>query len=322
MDEARLLAARRLNFGLALGEEGDWPAAAEAIEAACALAPDYAAARFAHAEALEKLGRGAEAVAAFRRYLALEPDDRMGAAARLALLEAAPTPERLPPAYVAALFDDYAPRFESALRDHLDYRAPELIADALTHWLDRLPAAGRAKALDLGCGTGLVGRAVRLAAGTIDGIDLSERMLKRAAASGLYRTLIAGDIAARPLPAPDAPYDLVVAGDALNYLGALDGVFAGVAEATAPGALFLFTLEAGERPGYALHAGCRYAHREPEVRAWLQSALFETLEVRRAPLRRETGRWVQGLVIAARRIAADRRPTPGDALPPRRQPGA
>lgn len=322
MDEARLLAARRLDLGLALGEAGDWAAAAEACAAACERAPNYADAHFAHGQALERVGRRSDAARAFRRYLRLEPSDRMGAAPRLALLDAAPTPARLAPAYVAALFDEYAPRFDAALRDGLNYRAPELIGAALQRHLDRLPAAGRARALDLGCGTGLVGQAIRLATETIDGIDLSERMLTRAAARGLYRALVVGDIAARPLPAPDTAYELVVAGDVLNYLGALDGVFAGVAAAMALGGLFLFTLEAGDRPGFALHRGCRYAHRETEVRAWLQSALFETLDVTRAPLRRETGRPVEGLIVTARRGGATRDLPAGAALPPRRRPEA
>ncbi len=37
----------------------------------------------------------------------------------------------LPPAYVARLFDDYAPRFDRHLTQTLGYRGPELIVSAL-----------------------------------------------------------------------------------------------------------------------------------------------------------------------------------------------
>ncbi len=58
-------------------------------------------------------------------------------------------------AYVAHLFDDYAPRFENHLVRNLAYRGPEILSEMLR--------AGAAKAgrpfrfghmIDLGCGTG------------------------------------------------------------------------------------------------------------------------------------------------------------------------
>ena len=328
MTDRRSTAARRLDLGLALRDAGEPAAAAEALAAACEADPDYAEAHFARAEALAASGDQAGAADAFRRYLALEPSDRMGATPRLALLDAAPTPTRLPAAYVAALFDEYAPRFDQALQGALAYRAPEHLGAALMRRLDSLPNAGTARGLDLGCGTGLVGRAVRLALGALDGIDLSEEMLKRAAATGLYDALVAGDLAARPLPAPHAPYELIVAGDALNYLGDLAGVFVEVAGALSPEGLFLFTLEAetdrrGEAAaGFRLHEGCRYRHEEAAVRAWLQAAGFETLEVERPVLRREKRRDVTGLLFVARRLSDAAQPGAPARKPPRTRPEA
>jgi len=313
---------------LALADAGEPEAAAQAFAAACEADPDYPEAHFARAEALTAAGDRARAASAFRRYLSLHPKDRMGAGPRLALLDAAPTPARLPPAYVAALFDEYAPRFEETLRGTLAYRAPERLGEALARHLNRLPNAGRARGLDLGCGTGLAGRAVRLALGALDGIDLSEAMLKRAGATGLYDRLIAGDLAARPLPAPQPPYELIVAGDALNYLGDLAPVFAEIAGALSPAGLFLFTLEAetdrrdGPVDGYRLHEGCRYRHEEAAVRAWLQAAGLETLEIARPVLRREKRRDVTGLLIVARRPGDAPRASAPRLKPPRRRPGA
>ena len=47
--------------------------------------------------------------------LALDPADVQGAMPRLALIGRADAPGALPEAYVARLFDDYAPRFEAHL---------------------------------------------------------------------------------------------------------------------------------------------------------------------------------------------------------------
>src|SRR3546814_7690729 len=99
------------------------------------------------------------AVAAFSRYLALSPDDRHGALPHLALLGAAPAPDALPVAYVTALFDEYAPRFERSLLVDLGYRGPEQVLDAVA--AIRGAAAAFSAVLDLGCGTGLVGDRLR-----------------------------------------------------------------------------------------------------------------------------------------------------------------
>jgi predicted TPR repeat methyltransferase len=133
-------------------------------------------------------------------------------------------------------------------------------------------------------------------------------------------------MAARPLPAPNAPYELIVAGDALNYLGDLAGVFAGVADALSPEGLFLFTLEAEiERrgdAGFRLHEGCRYRHEEPVVRTWLQAAGFETLEVARPVLRREKRRDVAGLLFVSRRLTDAVQAGAPVRKPPRTRPEA
>ena len=142
-----------------------WSAAAELFEQALELAPHWAAAWFALGEAREKLGDLDAAAQAFRETLVADPTDAQGAMARLALIGRGDAPRALPQAYVARLFDDYAPRFDKHLTDNLGYRAPALIAEALS-----AVASDRrfASALDLGCGTGLMGEALR---GRVDHLD-------------------------------------------------------------------------------------------------------------------------------------------------------
>ena len=153
-----LIAERRFAYAKAAAKEGDWSAAAELFEQALELAPHWAAAWFALGEAREKLGDFEAAAQAFRETLVADPTDAQGAMARLALIGRGDAPRALPQAYVARLFDDYAPRFDKHLTDNLGYRAPALIAEALS-----AIASDRrfASALDLGCGTGLMGKELR-----------------------------------------------------------------------------------------------------------------------------------------------------------------
>ena len=130
---------------------------------------------------------------AFRMSLVADPADAQGATARLALIGRARRAAALPQAYVARLFDDYAPRFDAHLTKNLGYRAPALIADALS-----AVAPGRrfASALDLGCGTGLMGEALRGRVDHLTGVDLSAAMIAKARERGVYDGLIVGDAAA------------------------------------------------------------------------------------------------------------------------------
>jgi predicted TPR repeat methyltransferase len=236
---------------------------------------------------------------AFRRYQALDPSDAMGAAAELARLGAAPVPERLPPAYVETLFDQEARRFDAML-GALGDRGPEAILQALTPHLGRLPAD--AAILDLGCGTGLIGTAVRVLGAVLDGIDLSENMLKEAARRGLYRALRRADLAADDWAVPGQRYDLIVAGDVFNYLGDLSSVLARAHATLAPGGLLVFTAEAGDEPGFDLGPARRYRHGPVQLRAWSQAALFDILTLDRTVIRQEARLPVEAwIMVLARR---------------------
>ena len=77
------------------------------------------------------LGEVDAAADAFRATLRLDAADAQGATARLAFIGQGDVPPGLPAAYVARLFDQYAPRFEAHLTGTLGYRAPALIGEAL-----------------------------------------------------------------------------------------------------------------------------------------------------------------------------------------------
>ena len=125
-----LVADRRFDFARDLRLKGDLVAAADLLLQATELAPGFASAWFTLGEIREQLGERDAAIAAFRKSCEADPDDRHGASLRLMRLGA----ERLsamPPAYVRALFDQYAPKFESALVDDLGYRGPALLFKAV-----------------------------------------------------------------------------------------------------------------------------------------------------------------------------------------------
>ncbi|MGE5505318.1 MAG: tetratricopeptide repeat protein [Actinomycetota bacterium] len=287
-----------LELGLARQAKGFLDGAAAAFDRAVSADPTATGAHWLLAEARRGLGQTERAAFHYRKCMQLDPADRVGAALGLALCGAAPAPDKAPEAYVRQLFDDYADKFDSALVERLDYRAPDLLADALARVLG--PAEGLA-VLDAGCGTGLMGPVLKPRARRLDGVDLSPAMVAKAGARGLYDEVrvaeLVGDLVAHP-----GTYDLVVAADVLVYVGDLAPVMAAAAAALVAGGCFAFTVERDDlADGFRLGPKSRYAHAPHYVRARAEAAGFELAVVEPAATRREAGVEVPGLVVVARR---------------------
>jgi predicted TPR repeat methyltransferase len=298
---SRHSAFMRLDFALSFVDEGDFAAAIEAAEAAIEVLPQEAQFHFVLGEIFEKTAQVDKAIASFRRALELQDEDTLGAGVRLAVLGDASPLSRLPSSYVEALFDDYAPRFEKTLVQHLSYCAPEKVFDLLFSHASRLPK--NPAILDLGCGTGLAGEYVRALAGRLDGIDLSKKMLKQAAKKRIYDELTQGDIEAEV--SEDARrFDVVIACDVLNYLGDLSLLCQRVATRLRPGGFFAFSVESMERGqgqvSFELHEGQRFMHERTSIRVWLLAAGFEVMEERFTPIRTEKGHPVEGHLVFAK----------------------
>jgi predicted TPR repeat methyltransferase len=249
---------------------------------------------------LHGLGRPADAAANYQAWLRADPDNPIPKHL-LAACTLEDVPERAGDAFVANVFDAFAESFDQVLMGRLEYRAPALVGEALGR-LDGAPR-GELDVVDAGCGTGLLGQYLRPYARRLVGVDLSPKMQEKARARG-YDELVVAEIGSFLRSAPGI-FDLVASSDTLVYFGDLREVLAAARIALRSGGGLVFTLEhaAGEdeaRAGYRIHPHGRYSHTEPYVRRMLGEAGFELVEVKKARLRREGGRYVEGLVVAAR----------------------
>lgn len=288
-----------LELGLARQAQGFGAAAAAAFERATACAPRSAQAWYCLGEACRSQGETARAARAYGKALALDPADRHGAGLGLALAGAAPPPGKAPEAYVRQLFDEYADRFDTALVENLDYRAPQILAGAMTRALGE---QGDLAVMDAGCGTGLMAPLLRPLAIRLEGVDLSPAMVDKARERGLYDGLAVGELVAALAGRPEA-FDLVVAADVLVYLGDLAPVMAAARAALKPGGAFAFTVErTAETETYLLGAKQRYAHAPAYVRRRAEEAGFTVLLLEEAVTRRDAGQDVPGLVAVLRAV--------------------
>ena len=130
----------------------------------------------------------------------------------------------------------------------------------------RRAAAGHpqkfARAIDLGCGTGLAAR-FRAIWSEMTGVDLSPRMIERARATGLYAELEVAEIVSEAFGSrQQASADLVLAADVMVYVHDMTPLLDEVARVLAAGGLFAFTVESHAGEGVVLGEGLRCV-REP-----------------------------------------------------------
>jgi predicted TPR repeat methyltransferase len=296
-----LVADRRFDFARDLQLKGDLAAAADLLVQATELAPGFASAWFTLGEIREQLGQGDAAIAAFRKAEAADPEDRHGASLRL-MLSGAQELSDMPPAYVRALFDQYAPKFEAALVDDLGYRGPSLLFKAVlaARLAVRKPAFFK-RAIDLGCGTGLAAAAFAKEVDHFIGIDLSPRMVERARLTGLYAQLEVADMVQGLSSRPDASAELVLAADAMVYLADIAALLREAKRVLVPGGLLAFTVETHGGDGVILGEGLRYAHGADYVRASIRDAGLALSQLEGLSARNEDNTPVPGLVAVATR---------------------
>ena len=294
-----LMADRRFDFARDLQLKGDLVAAADLLLQATELASGFASAWFTLGEIRERLGEREAAISAFRRAQISDADDRHGAGLRLTLLGAEPL-SAMPPAYVRALFDQYAPKFESALVDDLGYRGPALLFKAVlaTRAADRKPAFFR-RAIDLGCGTGLAAAAFAKNVDRFTGVDLSPRMIEKARSTGLYAELEVDDMLQGLRSKPETSAELILAADAMVYVADLMPVLAEAKRVLVAGGVLAFTTETHDGEGVIIGEGLRYAHSADHVRALIQTAGLSLCQLEDRSARNEDNAPAPGLVVVA-----------------------
>jgi predicted TPR repeat methyltransferase len=140
------------------------------------------------------------------------------------------------PREVAERYDGWAQSYDDDLASW-SYQAPMAVAETV---VVRHPEAG--SVLDVGCGTGLVGRALRARgfAGRILGLDISAASLEVARRSGAYDSVDRADLQQR-LAFEDDSVDAVVCVGVMTYLPDVEAVWREFARVARPQGIVVAT---------------------------------------------------------------------------------
>ncbi|MTH96316.1 methyltransferase domain-containing protein [Roseibium sp. RKSG952] len=259
---------------------------------------------------LEKAGDIEGAEREYRKVLALDPSDPAGVGIRLAALGRVPTPEKMPDAYVATLFDQHADVFDDILVEQLGYCVPLLLREKIR----QLGLGPFESLLDLGCGTGLTGVAFADCADQLTGVDLSEKIVEHAFDREVYDDLYVGEAVAflQEFEEDDGTvpsYSFIAATDVFPYLGDAGAMVSGAAARLNPNGYFAFSTESltasGEAgPSFVVGAKKRFAHRLDYLEQLLRTHGFKTLVADPITVRLEDGEPVPGHLVIAQLSAA------------------
>ncbi len=291
-------------------EQQRLPDALASLNQALALDANNGAAWSNRGMLLRDLRRRDEAAASFEKAIELGHDVALNAF-YLAAVRAtdANAPAFAPRAYVENLFDSYADDFSGHLVRELHYRGHERLVQRLLQLQPRRFCA----TLDVGCGTGLCGALIRSRTERLDGLDISAAMVEKAREARLYDQLFHADAAehlravvAAPLSENARVYDLILAADVFNYVGALEPLFEAAHAALANDGQFCFTVEAlapaSEKGSLGnddmrLLPSLRYAHSQAYVRRVAAQQAFRVDEIFAAPLREDQDAEIAALYV-------------------------
>lgn len=186
--------------------------------------------------------------------------------------------------FTEKLFDSFADNYELVMQN-LDYSAPLAIR--------RIAGSLEGRLADLGCGSGLVGMAVKTDRNQIIGVDLSAKMLELAAQKKVYSELVKADILDFLKSRSD--FDWIIAADVLGYLGPLEEFIK-----LSRGKNLIFSIEVlpdGET--YQIQKNGRFKHNPSYVENLLQQNGFCVISRKDLILRNENGIPVKGCIFKA-----------------------
>ncbi|TLP40783.1 methyltransferase domain-containing protein [Arcobacter arenosus] len=203
--------------------------------------------------------------------------------------------------YARDLFDRYADYFEEHLVNSLKYKVPNIIKEKLKP----LNLSNNSKVLDLGCGTGLMGKTIVDIFPNLVGVDISSKMINETRKKEIYNKLYTNDINDFLFKNLDY-FDLIIAADVFIYLGELENIFTCVKKSLNKNGYFIFTTEIlnnVNKENYQLAKTGRFSHSIKYIESLIKKSEFELINKEEIILREENKIGQKGIVFTLKSIS-------------------
>ncbi len=200
--------------------------------------------------------------------------------------------------YAQDLFDRYANHFEEHLLSSLKYQVPFIIKEKL----QSLNPSKKSKILDLGCGTGILGKTIIDQFPNIVGVDISSNMIQETRKKEIYTTLYTDDIHDFLLK-NEEKFDLIVAADVFIYIGNIKTIFTGIKKCLSHNGYFIFTIELSSEiniKDFQLGKTGRFSHDIDYIETLCKDTNFEIVEKEEIILREENQIGQKGAIFTLR----------------------
>lgn len=286
------------NCGVIYQKAGNYPAALRAFAHVLQYHPQHFASLYNSGLIYQLTQQYPLAKDFYHRALEVEPENT-SLLFLIAALEQKPTPE-IPSDHIKNLFDHYAGHYDQHMQKDLQYTVPQQLYQLFTAQITPEPKS--LCAIDLGCGTGLMGEYFHPFCHTLVGIDLSPKMLTQAASKYFYTTVTQQDNI-KYLKKLNQDVDLILAADVLGYYGDVEPLFAACEQALRTQGYFLFSIEThGHFDDYLLAPHARFLHNLHYIHNLATDHHFTIIAEQKTILRHEQHEPVHGQLLLLQKI--------------------
>ena len=214
-------------------------------------------------------------------------------------LEQSAQSARASDAYVCALFDGYASRYDVHMTEQMGYVVHKLLAQRVLELCPLITSNKVPQVLDLGCGTGLLG--LELPGYELTGVDLSKPMLELALGRN-YQHLVCAELSSFLSDCASAEFDAIVAADTLIYFGDLGEIMRQSARVLRAGGWLIFNVETPSLPtlnGFEQTPVGRYGHETAYLQRLAREVGLLEISTHTIMPRREAGVAMSGILFSA-----------------------
>lgn len=201
--------------------------------------------------------------------------------------------------YAKELFDRYADFFEEHLVDILKYQLPFIIKEKLKS----MDTPKDSKILDLGCGTGLLGKTIVDLYPNLVGVDISKNMIEEAKKKEIYISLYTDDINDFFLKNKQE-FDLIIAPDVFIYIPDLKTIFSSVKKSLKNNGYYIFTIENCDEnctANYQLEKNGRFSHTTGYIESLSKDNGFNIMDKEEIIIREENKVGQKGIIYILRK---------------------